>query len=109
MTYKKILELSKIIIKKENKYLIIKRTHLSKHYPNKWDFPGGKIDPGETPTQASIREAKEETNFEISPSKEIFFIEYFDETHHLGFSHCLLRDDDILQYVKQTFYPFPDR
>lgn len=33
---------------------------------NKWGFPGGAIEPGETPEMAVIREAKEETGLDVS-------------------------------------------
>ena len=33
---------------------------------NKWGFPGGAIEPGETPEKAAIREAKEETGLDVS-------------------------------------------
>jgi len=34
-----------------------------------WECPGGKIEPGETPTQAAIREVAEETNLRLNPQK----------------------------------------
>jgi len=37
-----------------------------------WDFPKGKIDPGETPQQAAIRELQEETSLEV-PEDVTFF------------------------------------
>ena len=36
---------------------------------NKWALPGGKIDPGETPFQAALREFMEETSFTIDETK----------------------------------------
>jgi len=34
--------------------------------PNKWGLPGGKVEAGETPREAGIRELKEETNLDAS-------------------------------------------
>jgi 8-oxo-dGTP pyrophosphatase MutT (NUDIX family) len=36
-----------------------------------WAFPGGKIEPDETPTEAAIREAAEETGLQVCPGGEI--------------------------------------
>ena len=33
---------------------------------NKWGFPGGAIEPGETPEITAVREAKEETGLDVS-------------------------------------------
>ena len=40
--------------------LLIARRPLNKHLPLKWEFPGGKVEPGEEPAAAIIREIQEE-------------------------------------------------
>ena len=46
------------IIKKDNKVFIAKRGY--GEFKGKWEFPGGKIEPGETGEEAVVREIKEE-------------------------------------------------
>jgi 8-oxo-dGTP diphosphatase len=52
------------VIVRNGKYLIARRQaggSLSK----KWEFPGGKVEPGETPEQGLVREIKEEFDIKI--------------------------------------------
>jgi len=59
------LKIVAAIFSEQNKVLAMKR---AAHKPaaGKWEFPGGKIEPGETPEQAIKREIREELNIEIT-------------------------------------------
>lgn len=53
------------LINNENEILLSKRPE-KKHLSGFWEFPGGKVEEGETPEKALIREVKEELNIDIN-------------------------------------------
>ena len=55
------------LINEYGKVLINERP-VGKDYPGYWEFPGGKVDKGETPEEAIIRELKEEINIDVTGS-----------------------------------------
>ena len=59
------LKIVAAIFSDNNKVLAMKRA-VHKPAAGKWEFPGGKIEPGETPEQAIKREIREELNIEIT-------------------------------------------
>lgn len=62
---KKIIPVVIGIIKKRNKYLLTKRVHDDKRFHDKWQFPGGEIEFGESITDALNRELREELDIEV--------------------------------------------
>lgn len=53
-------------------------------YKDYWEYPGGKIEPGETPEQALVREIREELTAEISPERHFMTVEYTYPEFHLS-------------------------
>ena len=71
------------IIVKNGKILCAQRGY-DKSLAGFWEFPGGKIESGETATQALKREIREELLFEISDEPEKFISTSFEyELHQL--------------------------
>ena len=53
----KVFKVTAAVIEKDGKVLIAKR-HKGDRHGGRWEFPGGKIDPGETPEECLKRELK---------------------------------------------------
>jgi 8-oxo-dGTP diphosphatase len=69
------LEVVAAIVEREGRILICQRTAQQSH-PLKWEFPGGKIEPGESPAQALERELHEELGITGARSEEITRYEF---------------------------------
>ena len=70
------------IIRDENRVFATQRGY--GEYKDGWEFPGGKIEPDETPQQALIREIKEELDTDIAVGDYLKTIEYDYPAFHLS-------------------------
>lgn len=81
------IEVVAAIIQKDQKIFATQRGY--GEFKDGWEFSGGKIEQGETPHQALVREIKEELDTEIEVEELIDIVEYDYPQFHLTM-HCFL-------------------
>lgn len=78
------VEVVAAVIVNDGKYLCVQRGENKLNYiSRKWEFPGGKIEEGETREVTIIREIKEELNMEVNPIKDLLTVEHQYPDFHL--------------------------
>lgn len=87
----KFIEVSAALIFRGGQLLITQR-HANSHLGGRWEFPGGKREPGETFEQCLAREIKEELGVEIAVGElfEEISHTYPEKSVHLKFFRCTL-------------------
>ena len=83
----KTIEVVAAIIRKEDKIFATQRGYGD--FKDWWEFPGGKMEAGETPEEALKREIREELSTEIMVDEFICTVEYDYPNFHLTM-HCFL-------------------
>ena len=83
----KTIEVVAAIIKKDDKIFITKRSY--GEFVDMWEFPGGKVEVGETQEEALIREIKEELELDITNLNYLTTVEYDYPSFHL-IMHCFI-------------------
>ena len=99
----KTIKVSAAIIRSHNKVFAPARGYGD--YKGQWEFPGGKIEPGESPQQALIREIKEELDTEIQVGEQIGTIEYDYPAFHLSmdcFWCSVVRGNLVLKEAQES-------
>lgn len=72
---KKHIQVAAAVIYVKGQFLLSKRK-AEQHQGNKWEFPGGKIDQGESVEQALIRELKEELDIEVNEQQAFVNLDF---------------------------------
>ena len=75
------IEVVAAIIRRDDKIFATQRGY--GEYKDWWEFPGGKIESGETPEEALVREIREELDADIAVDKYIMTVEYDYPKFHL--------------------------
>ena len=83
----KVIEVVAAIIHRDGTYFATQRGY--GEFEGMWEFPGGKIEPGETPEDALKREIQEELGLDITIDKFLCTTEYDYPSFHLTM-HCYL-------------------
>lgn len=91
------------IIARDGKFLVAKRGD-DRPLGGLWEFPGGKIEPGESPEQAAVRECREELGCEVRALRRLGSIQHrypaFSVELHAVL--CDLGDDQTPQALDET-------
>ena len=94
----KTIEVAAAIIVKDNRIFATQRGY--GEFKDGWEFPGGKIEPGESAQEALVREIREELDVDIRVEKLLETVEYDYPEFHLTM-HCficeLLSEDIVLK------------
>jgi len=69
-----------------------------------WEFPGGRVEPGETPAQAAVREAREETGADVVLGEILDDVahRYPDRVVRIRFYRARAADDAALPGASET-------
>jgi mutator protein MutT len=80
------------VIEERGAFLVTRR-QTGVHLAGLWEFPGGKIDDGETHAAALVREIREELDADVDVGDLVFHVThgYEDRTIALYFYRCTLR------------------
>jgi mutator protein MutT len=82
------------IIERQGRILICRRKKENAALGGYWEFPGGKVETGETLTQALIREMQEELGLAVKPGDALSVIEHQYPAVHVTLHPYLCTVDD---------------
>ena len=81
-------------------------------YKDWWEFPGGKVEPGETPAEALAMERPEELSADLSVAEYLTTVEYDEPELHLSMAcyGCRVREGHLtlLEHEAARWLPLND-
>ena len=92
------------LIYDQERFLILKRSD-EQMLGGLWEFPGGKLEKGETPAQAAVREVREETALDVTVIKEVTVVRHAYSHFKITMHAFACRLVDNAQQI-QTDRPF---
>ena len=98
----KVIEVVAGVIFDENSRILVCERPEGKAMAGYWEFPGGKIEPGETPFEAITREIKEELSADIEPPE--IFCEYPFSYPEKEIYFYFIKAKLVSEKIKPTFH-----
>lgn len=109
MTQRRIHVVAAVILK-EGKVFATQRGYGA--YKDWWEFPGGKVEPGETPEMALVREIREELKTRIAADRFLTTVEYDYPEFHLSMDcfWCHVEEGELvlLEHEAARWLPLDD-
>ena len=107
---RKSIRVAAAVIRKDDRIFSTQRGY--GNYKDWWEFPGGKIEPGETPQEALVREIREELDTGIRVGELLSSVEYNYPEFHLSMDCFWCEIDEehltLLEHEAARWIPISD-
>ena len=104
---KRVIKAVGVVVVDKNKKILIAKRKPDKPMPNKWEFPGGKLEENETLQECGIREIQEELNLDIVIDEYLGYenLEYASKSFCLHiYTAYKIKEEQKLELNEHTDY-----